>query len=110
MKTLKQLFTLALTLLMAYMPIHNIMHYVWVDHDHHCSHQHDTTGDILTTYESDHNCSDFLFKVSSYTYTFEVSIDDNLGVIYSKIFTKSAFIFITRHHLINALRGPPYLI
>lgn len=107
MKPIKQHITLALTLLMAYMPIHNVMHYVWVDHEHHCNHHQDTTDDILTTYESDHNCSDFLFKVSSYTYTFEVSIDEAQELIYSNIFKKSTFIFSTRHHLINALRGPP---
>lgn len=106
MTLLKQHITIVLALLMAYMPIHNIMHYVWVDHEHH-HHHTDATGDRVTAYESHHNCADFLYKLTSYTSIFELSIEDITVLIYSKAFGNNAVVVIGRQQLINALRGPP---
>ncbi|MCB9425938.1 MAG: hypothetical protein H6584_02745 [Flavobacteriales bacterium] len=107
MKPIKQHITFVLALLMAYAPIHNIMHYVWVDHDHHHHHHANTIDDEVTAYELHHNCSDFLYQLTSLTSIIVLSIDDIAGLIYSKTLGNDTAIVIGRHLLINALRGPP---
>ena len=105
MKKLKLQITIVLVLLMVYAPITTIAHFIL------CSHEQEVLSlnsiEKVTAYELHHDCSDFIFKLSSFSYNFE----QVLTAIKTQIYTCDLAIYVSSHttyyNLINALRGPP---